>query len=259
MTNPQGEALEDALDRCSLTCINDGSTTRTATRPGDSDSVIDLAISTLRIAQYCKWQTLGPHGNDHFPCTIYVRKSKLNQKVKRKRAFQYECKEDNPVDNLRKKKQGKPVTLTKERRDQPPWFTTEIEELWRTKKKACKLAQRYRENLQLKEEARQASSEFEEAANKAKELKYEEFSQSVSQDRTLYKFWRFYGAMNNSKKANDVPDFRNEEDVWMRTPEEKGKAFLERYLKQTDQKNEQARRDLMSRMETYFEDQNVPS
>ena len=186
-----------------------------------------------------------------------MRKSKLNQKVKRKRAFQYECKEDNPVDNLRKKKQGKPVTLTKERRDQPPWFTTEIEELWRTKKKACKLAQRYRENLQLKEEARQASSEFEEAANKAKELKYEEFSQSVSQDRTLYKFWRFYGAMNNSKKANDVPDFRNEEDVWMRTPEEKGKAFLERYLKQTDQKNEQARRDLMSRMETYFEDQNA--
>ena len=63
--------------------------------------------------------------------------------------------------------------------------------------------------------------------------------------------------MNNSKKANDVPDFRNEEDVWMRTPEEKGKAFLERYLKQTDQKNEQARRDLMSRMETYFEDQNA--
>ena len=43
----------------------------------------------------------------------------------------------------------------------------------------------------------------------------------------------------------------------MRTPEEKGKAFLERYLKQTDQKNEQARRDLMSRMETYFEDQNA--
>ena len=102
------------------------------------------------------------------------------------------------------------MTLAKERRDQPPWFTTEIEELWRTKKKACKLAQRYREDLQLKEEARQASSEFEEAANKAKELKYEEFSQSVSQDRTLYKFWRFYGAMNNSKKANDVPDFRNE-------------------------------------------------
>ena len=39
--NPQGEALEDALDRCCLTCINNGTITRMATRPGDSDSVID--------------------------------------------------------------------------------------------------------------------------------------------------------------------------------------------------------------------------
>ena len=68
--NPQGEALEDALDRCYLTCINTGTTTRAATRPGDSDSVIDLAITTLRLAQQCKWQSLGPQGNDHFPCIV---------------------------------------------------------------------------------------------------------------------------------------------------------------------------------------------
>ena len=31
VTNPQGESLEDALDRSDLTCINDGSITRIAT------------------------------------------------------------------------------------------------------------------------------------------------------------------------------------------------------------------------------------
>ena len=43
VTNPQGESLEDALDRSDLTCIKAGSITRTATRPGDTDSIIDLA------------------------------------------------------------------------------------------------------------------------------------------------------------------------------------------------------------------------
>ena len=68
VTNPQGEALEDALDRCSLTCINDGSITREASRPGDSDSVIDLTLATLGVAIRCNWQTLGKFSNDHYPC-----------------------------------------------------------------------------------------------------------------------------------------------------------------------------------------------
>ena len=57
ITNPQGEALEDALDRCNLTCINNGSITREASRPGDSDSVIDLALTTLTVAADCRFDT----------------------------------------------------------------------------------------------------------------------------------------------------------------------------------------------------------
>ena len=67
VTNPQGVALEDALDECYLTCINDGSKTRMATRDGDSDSVIDLALTTLQIASSCKFRVLGNQGNDHLP------------------------------------------------------------------------------------------------------------------------------------------------------------------------------------------------
>ena len=55
VTNPQGVALEDALDEFYLTCINDGIRTRMATRAGDSDSVIDLTITTLQIASSCKF------------------------------------------------------------------------------------------------------------------------------------------------------------------------------------------------------------
>ena len=41
ITNRQGEDLEDALASAALICLNDGKVTRIATRPGDSDSVID--------------------------------------------------------------------------------------------------------------------------------------------------------------------------------------------------------------------------
>ena len=255
VTNPQGEALEDNLDKCFLTCINDGRMTRCASRPGDSDSAIDLAVASLRLAPQCKWQTLGPHGNDHFPCIIFARRSKTNQRTKRRRAFTYDCSNETPVDELRKKKQVKPATMNKVRRHQPPWFTEEVENLWKSKKLACKRAQRKKEDNNLKDLAKKAAKDFEEAANKAKEEKFEEFSLSVSEDRTLYKFWQFYGVMNNAKKANEVPDFRREDGVWVRTAEEKGSAFLERYLKQTDQQNEDDRLNLMCRLEAYYESQ----
>ena len=77
--NPQGEALEDALDKSNVTCINNGSMTRQASRPGDSDSAIDLTITSLSIAPRCKWQTLGKHSNDHYPCTVWIKRKKCRR------------------------------------------------------------------------------------------------------------------------------------------------------------------------------------
>ena len=77
VTNPMGDSREDALDRSDLTCINEGSITRTATRPGDTDSVIDLAITTLHIANHCNFNVLGLQGKDPLPCSVVVRRSKM--------------------------------------------------------------------------------------------------------------------------------------------------------------------------------------
>ena len=61
--------------------------------------------------------------------------------------------------------------------------------------------------------------------------------------------------MNGASKRSEVPDFRREDGVWVRTPEEKGTALLERYLKQTDQGNEVERRVLMQGLQERFEDE----
>ena len=102
-TNPQGIALENALDQCNLMCISEGCMTRMASRPGDSDSCIDLAITTMGIAVQSQWKVLGNYGSDHLPCIVYVKKGKRVVHVKRRRVFNYTIEENaDPLNKLRK-------------------------------------------------------------------------------------------------------------------------------------------------------------
>ena len=61
--------------------------------------------------------------------------------------------------------------------------------------------------------------------------------------------------MNCAKKHKEIPDFRTEDDVWVRTSEEKGTALLERFLRQTDQGNEAERVALMHDLQGLYEDE----
>ena len=61
--------------------------------------------------------------------------------------------------------------------------------------------------------------------------------------------------MNCSKKAKEIPDFRREDGVWVRTPEEKGTALFDRFLRQTDQANEEERKTLLGSLQQVYEDE----
>ena len=161
---------------------------------------------------------------------------------------------DDPITKLRVKKTSEGPKNARTRQ-QPPWFTGEVEELWRKKRIACKRSQRARGNQQLREAAKIALKAFEQRANEEKERLYEEFSRSVTQDRSLHKFWQLHRAMNNNKSKSEVPDFRREDDVWVRTPEEKGKAFFDRFVQQTDQGNEEERITLMRRLQYHYREE----
>ena len=71
-------------------------------------------------------------------------------------------------------------------------------------------------------------------------------------DRTLHKFWQLPRAMNGNEAQAQTPYFRREDDVWVRTPEENGTAFLERFLRQTDQGNEEERSALIKRLQYHY-------
>ena len=61
--------------------------------------------------------------------------------------------------------------------------------------------------------------------------------------------------MNGSKTHREIPDFRREDGIWVRTAEEKGNAFFQRFLQQTDQDNEAERVTLMRRLQYHYSDE----
>ena len=67
-----------------------------------------------------------------------------------------------------------------------------------------------------------AAGVFDKAARESKEKLYDDFAQAVSDDKSLFKFWKLHASMNRAKKHAEIPDFRREDDVWVRTEEEKG-------------------------------------
>ena len=77
----------------------------------------------------------------------------------------------------------------------------------------------------------------------------------MTADKALHKFWQLYGAMKNKKKSKTIPDFQRDDNVWVRSDEEKGEALFARYLQQTNQDNEVERINLLNTLKMNFDGQ----
>ena len=254
VTNPQGSALEDALVLTNLSCINDGRMTRRAQREGDSDGAIDLALVSLQISTDCTWNVLSYHGSDHLPCTVHVRRGIVTRRPRQRRVFTYDTSASDPVSKLRKAaipaKRSSQPDIT-----QPPWWNDEVEKLWHAKRDAMKQHQANKDDPNLERAEKEAVSAFKAAACVAKDEIYEEFCEEVTEDRALFKFWSLYRLMCRKNKPSSICDFQSEDGSWMKTDQEKGEALFNRYLQQTDQKNEVERRNLLNTIRQHFADE----
>ena len=59
--------------------------------------------------------------------------------------------------------------------------------------------------------------------------------------------------MGRKSKPVSICDFQREDGSWVKTDQEKGEALFERYLQQTDQRNEDERRNLLNAIRQSFE------
>lgn len=60
--------------------------------------------------------------------------------------------------------------------------------------------------------------------------------------------------MNRQQTTTSIPDFTTENNKWAKTDAEKGEALFQRYLQQTDQRNEAERLDILNGLRTQFGD-----
>ena len=129
--------------------------------------------------------------------------------------------------------------------------------MWEAKREALKRSQRNRnpDYLEPKRAEKEAVKTFKLAASEAKDAVYEEFCQEVSEDRALFKFWNLYRSMARKTKPSTICDFQCDDGTWAKTDQEKGEALFNRYLQQTDQQNEEERRNLLSAIRRQFEDE----
>ena len=103
-TNPQGTALEDALQSCQSIHIAPSTPTHIGARQGDSDSTIDLALISPRLKAWANIESLEPHGSDHLPVVLSLQMPAQQPKTLRsKNPFKYDRRETGVVARLRTK------------------------------------------------------------------------------------------------------------------------------------------------------------
>ena len=263
-TNPQGTALDEALQDCLLSVLATTTPTHQATRAGDTDSTIDLALISPRLTAWAKAETLGPHESDHLPVVFSLQKPAQQQRVRTQNPFRYNKKGPDTISTLRRnatsKKAHKQGNTT---RQQPPWWNKETEAAWHAKRAAVKAWQIQKRNQLLDPEVepgqrvhaemKARTEEFKQVAREAKATRWKSFCEKISADTTLTQFWNFYQQMEGATTAKTTPDLHGPSGQVLKTNGEKGEALLVRFIEQSDQKNVADRKSWLSSMNAQIE------
>lgn len=69
-----------------------------------SAGVIDLALVSPTLAAWSRWNKLGHHGSDHYPCTIMIKKHRVWGHIQKRPLFQYDTNGHDIVSKIRRKK-----------------------------------------------------------------------------------------------------------------------------------------------------------
>ena len=88
-TNQQGCALEAALSDTLFTPVTTASPTHPGTRQGDTDSTIDLAQVSPKLAPWTRAETLASHGSDHLPEVLSLQEPGVELRRKPQYPFEY--------------------------------------------------------------------------------------------------------------------------------------------------------------------------
>ena len=247
-TNPQGIALEEALGEVNFSQMTTLEPTHPATRQGDTDSTIDMALISPRLTSVMHAETLAPHGSDHKPVVFSLRRPGKEQITRPPNPFKYTTVND-VIGQIRARKR-KTAKNPSQRRVQPPWWNKELQKAWNEKRAAVKEWQKDRKRSvpdpSREAEMNEKTDTFKALAEEARGEKWKNYCEGLSKDTTLTEFWQFYQEMEGKSKASLAQDMLDENGSLLKTNTEKGTALFERFIQQSDQSNLNERRQILA-------------
>ena len=240
-TNQQGCALEDALSDVLFTPVTSANPTHPGTRQGDTDSTIDLALVSPKLAPWTHAETLASHGSDHLPVVFSLQKPGIEPRRKPQYPFKYGKADTGVMLKLRAKKPTHTKNPQRKEVVQPPWWNQETEVAWTDKRKVVKLWQKERSkphpDLTIKALMEEKTEVFKKVAREAKDKQWKSFCDTLSRDTTLTHFWQFYRQMEGCAANTSSPDLIDANGTILKTSKEKGSALLQRFVHQSNQNN----------------------
>ena len=252
-SNTNGKSLDEAYTNLDCIIMNDYGPTRVAERPGDTDSCIDLTLASPDLAPQLIWRLLPLLGSDHKPVLLKIRKPFVNKpKPSRSRCkFSYDTSEGGVIGFIRSLK----TVQNKDREPVCTWVNcVKVQKAWDAKMRASKEYSKAKKNRldpiiidERRQAYNQAVREYEEIAQEERQAAWDRFCAVCDpRDRTVInKFWKLAKVLKNVEtEASPSPqEIEDSEGNILRSDEEKGNAFLKRYLSQLQQDSqEQLRR-----------------
>ena len=132
-TNQQGCALEAALSDVLFTPVSTASPTHPETRQGDTDSTIDLALVSPKLAPWTRAETLASHWGDHLPVVFSLQYP-----------YNYDKSDTVVMSKLRARKPAPTTNSRQKAVIHPPWLNKENKAAWTDKRTIVKLWQKER-------------------------------------------------------------------------------------------------------------------
>ena len=96
----------------------------------------------------------------------------------------------------------------------------------------------------------QLVQKFKDVARYAKKERWNKFCTNIHKDKSLNEFWKLHKSMNRKDTTASVKIIKLDDGQKLNSDEERGSAFLKRYLEQTDQKNLQERLATKNKLDT---------
>ena len=259
--NANGQALEAVLQGVDLELVSLLRPTRLAERHGDADTTIDLCLVSPELIDRVSWRPAVHSGSDHLLCETRIAiprsAAAASRPPRRPQLYPRRGAAIDVLDRLRRSadreaRRRRQQGSAPARSSQPKWWTDLVNTRWTEKQLALRRwrTDRHSGNEITRSAARteknRTNALFKRAATVAYEECWDAYIESANNNTTM--FWRFVSTLGGDQPNTSGLHIEHNGQL-LRTEEQRGEAFLSRFIEQCSQQDLQERREARAELD----------